>query len=72
MSNEDGLRSKYEVLKDGEPQDGCFVLKPEEDPAAREALWTYADETDNDELAEDLKDWLLNTVGSTEERDADE
>jgi acetone carboxylase gamma subunit len=54
----DGLRSKYTVLKDGEPQSGCFVLKPGTDPAAREALSTYADATGNESLEQDLNQWL--------------
>ena len=55
---EDGLHSKFEVLRDGEPQEGCFVLNPESDPAAREAIDTYAEATDNEALAADLRDWL--------------
>ncbi|MFB6140048.1 MAG: hypothetical protein ABEJ26_06410 [Halosimplex sp.] len=53
-SGQKGLYEKYEVRKDGELQTGCFVLKPASDPAAREALKTYARETDNEELAEDI------------------
>lgn len=66
---ESGLYGKYEVTKNGEAVENCFVLKPESDPAAREALWEYISETDDDELAEDLRSWLLATVGSTEEGD---
>jgi len=54
----DGLRSKFTVLKDGEPQGGCFVLKPATDPAAREALSAYADATENESLEQDLNAWL--------------
>jgi hypothetical protein len=61
-----GLYAKYEVRKDGDVVEDCFVLEPESDPAAREALWTYATETDDEELESDLKAWLLGTVGATE------
>lgn len=56
----EGLYEKYEVLKDGEPQDGCFVLKPESDANARTTLRLYADlvESDNPELADDLREWM--------------
>ena len=66
--SEQGLYDKYEVKKDGEPVESCFVLEPESDSAAREALWTYADETDDGELANDLKEWLLRTVGAGSDR----
>lgn len=61
MTNEDdkrGLFGKYSVEKDGEPVEACFVLEPEDDPAAREALVAYADATENDALAEDLREWV--------------
>lgn len=58
MSENNGLYEKYEVRKDGELQTGCFVLKPASDPAARAALQTYAMETDNKELAEDIDELL--------------
>lgn len=54
-----GLFDKYQVQKNGEPQDGCFVLEPESDPAALEALRTYANETDNLELRSDLRGWIM-------------
>lgn len=66
---DDGLYGKYEVRKDGEVVEDCFVLEPESDPAAREALWEYISETDDEELAENLRSWLLATVGATEEAD---
>jgi len=56
---ERGIYAKYEVTKDGEPVEGCFVLEPEDDSAAREALIRYAEETDNEELAEDLREWVV-------------
>lgn len=68
-----GIYPKYEVRKDGEPVDGfVFVLEPESDEAAREALWEYVSETDDEELAADLKEWLLETVGTVEEDDQDD
>lgn len=53
---ERGLHGKYRVTKDGDEQDGCFVLKPESDDAARAALKAYASATENDELANDLRE----------------
>lgn len=53
---EEGLYAKYEVRKDGEPVEECFVLEPEDDRAARAALKAYAAATDNDELAEGLRE----------------
>lgn len=52
----DGLRQKYRVYKakDNTPVDGCFVLRPEKDPAARIALEAYAKATDNKALSEDI------------------
>ena len=54
-----GLYEKYEVRKDGEPVEDCFVLEPESDSAAREALIEYAEHTDDDELATDLREWII-------------
>lgn len=53
-----GLYEKYEVLKDGEPVEDCFVLEPESDKAARLALEEYARRTDDEELAQDLREWV--------------
>lgn len=53
-----GLYAKYEVRKDGEPVEDCFVLEPERESAAREALIRYAKATDDEELAEDLREWV--------------
>lgn len=52
----DGLRQKYRVYKtkDNTPVDGCFVLRPEKDHAARIALEAYAKATDNKALSEDI------------------
>lgn len=54
----EGLYSKYEVRKDGEPVEDCFVLEPEDDAAARRALEAYARGTDDEELAQDLRNWV--------------
>lgn len=59
----DGLYAKYEVYKDGEEVEDCFVLEPESDPAAREALVAYAMHTDSDELATDLAEWVADIEG---------
>ncbi|WP_440767599.1 hypothetical protein [Natronorubrum sp. DTA7] len=64
---ERGLHGKFEVYKDGDPQDGVFVLKPESDSAARVAVRAYADATDNDALESDLCEWM----GGLEECDQD-
>lgn len=53
-----GIYRKYRVFKDGEPVEDCFVLKPPTDPAAIAALRTYAEETDNADLAADIEEWL--------------
>jgi len=53
-----GLYDKYEVRKDGVLVEDCFVLEPEDDSAAREALKEYARTTDNDQLAADLAFWI--------------
>ena len=59
QSNDRGLYEKYDVQGEhGEPVRGAFVLEPADDPAAREAIRTYAAETDNDALADDLRDWV--------------
>lgn len=60
-----GLYQKYRVVKtNGELVNGCFVLRPASDPAARVALRAYADTTENSQLASDLRDWLdgLDTI----------
>lgn len=53
-----GLYSKYDVVKDGETVEDCFVLRPDRDPAARVALRAYANTTDDLRLASDLREWL--------------
>lgn len=54
---ERGLYDKYEVYKNGECIEGCFVLEPDGDRAAWFALVEYASHTGNDELASDLLQW---------------
>lgn len=55
-----GLYNKYEVYKnDALVHDRCFVLKPESDPAALEALRAYAQETPNVQLSTDLLNWIF-------------
>ena len=56
----DGLKRKYIVMKSdtGEPVEGCFVLRPDKDEAAIDALNAYADATENQVLAADIRKWL--------------
>lgn len=57
--DEAGLYGKFQVYKDGDPvEEPCFVLKPENDQAARRALYTYARATTNTKLRQDIVDWL--------------
>lgn len=55
-----GMYGKYTVYKnkDGSLVTGCFVLRPEKDPAAVAALRAYAATTDNAELADDIINWV--------------
>lgn len=56
-----GLYDKYTIInnKSGEPIDeDAFVLKPDKDPAARKALITYAVNTKNERLRNNLYDWV--------------
>lgn len=55
-----GLYVKYNVTKisDGTTVNNCFVLRPELDPAALEALKAYAQATPNKMLADDLYAWI--------------
>lgn len=57
-ADQSGLYEKYDVRKDGEPVEDCFVLEPEDDPAARVALSAYAGHTDDEDLRSDLNGWL--------------
>jgi len=54
----EGLYGKYYVEKNGEPIESCFVLNPESDPAARDALLAYADATNDSALAADIRAWV--------------
>ena len=55
-----GLYGKYSVYKnkDGSQVTDCFVLRPDNDPAAVVALTAYAAATDNAELAADIINWV--------------
>ena len=55
-----GLKAKYLVFKadTGERVGNCFVLRPDKDPAAVEAIKAYARATDNETLAEDIYNWV--------------
>jgi len=58
---ETGLYHKYKVIKRStgeEVTSGCFVLIPAKDKVARKAIYTYAKETDDEELREDLLAWM--------------
>lgn len=57
---EKGLYVKYVVKKigSGELVENCFVLRPQKDPAARAALRSYAQATENKTLAADITRWL--------------
>jgi len=61
MDEERGFYLKYQVRHaDGsELSPGMvFVLRPDRDPAAWDALMTYGFSTQNDALASDLLEWL--------------
>lgn len=71
--DERGLYDKYEVLKDGEPiTEEVFVLRPENDPAARTALWSYANATENETLAADIREWVGELSAEAQEAADDE
>jgi len=56
----DGLKRKYIVLKSdtGDLVENCFVLRPDKDYAAIEALQTYANRTPNRTLGKEIKAWI--------------
>lgn len=56
---DEGLKIKYNVhkIEDGSIVNNCFVLRPDKDPAAFEALLAYAEHTENDVLREDIHMW---------------
>lgn len=59
-----GLKLKFLVFKadTGERIENCFVLRPDKDRAAVEALSAYAEATDNKTLADDIYNWVGNGV----------
>lgn len=61
-----GLKFKYNVtrVEDGSPVYDCFVLRPDKDPAACAALKAYADATTNNELCEDIREWVAEIEAS--------
>ncbi len=62
-----GLHKKYEVTRNGNHVDGCFVLRPETDTAALDALRRYVQVTTNRELADGLWTWIDRIQGITED-----
>lgn len=56
----EGLKSKYLVFNaaSGKKVENCFVLTPEKDIAAVEALRAYANSTDNKTLSNDIYNWV--------------
>ena len=60
IDNYAGLKGKYLVFKadTGERVENCFVLRPDKDTAAVEALRTYANATENKTLADDIYNWV--------------
>lgn len=64
-TEETGLVKKYIVIKgkDNSIVDNCFVLRPDRDMAALEALRTYAKVTKNKALANDLEAWIYKITG---------
>lgn len=68
MVNNDyaGLKVKYIVHKasNGELVDDCFVLRPDKDQAAIAALNAYADATENQVLAADIRKWLSSIISA--------
>ena len=63
MSGHKGLYDKYEVRRKetGEICEGCFILRPTTDEAARIAVATYAYATHNPQLRIDILRWLAKT-----------
>lgn len=55
-----GLKVKYRVFKakDNSPVEGCFVLRPDVDSVARDALREYARKTNNRNLSMDILNWI--------------
>ncbi len=63
-----GLTTKYEVRRadDGEQLDDVFVLRVRQDPLGWLAAWYYASMTQNMELAQDMRQWLLDNAPTQE------
>lgn len=61
----EGLKLKYNVFKadTNEPVYDCFVLRPQKDYAAKEALRAYAEATQNEVLSADIRNWLREMEG---------
>lgn len=66
-----GLYAKYDVQKNGTPVEECFVLEPESDPAALEALRTYADETENRTLRSEIRGWIMSIEEQKQDAETD-
>lgn len=51
---------KYKVIRlaDGKEVSGFFVLRPQNDPIARECIKLYAEKTDNEILKQELNEWM--------------
>ncbi|EHJ00413.1 hypothetical protein CDLVIII_3868 [Clostridium sp. DL-VIII] len=66
-----GLKVKYNDTKieDGSIVDDCFVLRPNKDTAAVEALKTYSNFTQNNQLALDILNWISNFKNNNVETD---
>lgn len=64
----EGLKGKYLVFKadTGEQVVNCFVLRPDKDTAAVEALRAYAHATDNKTLSNDIYNWVGKGVTVTD------
>jgi hypothetical protein len=62
------LGERYVVSRteDNEPVSDAFVLRVRKDPVAWLACWEYAKLTNNPELGEALRSWLLTNTPSEE------
>lgn len=71
VDNYSGLKCKYLVFKadTGERVVNCFVLRPDKDTAAVEALRTYANATENKTLSNDIGNWIGEDVTVQKRRD---
>lgn len=58
-----GLVAKFDVFRHGSGEQifgSLFVLLPEKDSSARQALAEYANHTQNQVLSDDIKNWIGN------------